>query len=657
MFAHAVKVGGDHPVSSATPVSTLKHQDEEDGVPEKGKGARLHRAMDCLALMFFVVIAIVIREIIYGPGHALQNGGSNRNVVGEKSVAVGTGIAVQTTNLLEGKDSEAASSGSMTERPNIVVIFIDDQGFNDMGPRSTDMSDLTPHISKLGAEGLWLTNYYSESICTPARAALMTGRYPLHIGMQHSFISGNDPWGLPAEVSVLPQYLKEVGNYSTHIVGKWHLGHFTKSRTPLRRGFDSFYGYFSGFEGYFSHTAESMFCKEEVDCYSDLRDNEHTVVSDEYNAYLFMKKARTVIRTHASKTNDERTEEPMFLYYAVGNVHMPNEVPSEVMEAQADRLSHIPYHERRVFGAMTIILDDAVGEVVADLKTNSLYDETLIVIASDNGANPLSGSSGSNWPLRGMKGEYFEGGVKVHALVRSPLLSKELRGTAYNGLFHVTDWLPTIIGGALGRSDIIADGSFDGINHWHSMHTGSKVSPRTALVHNVDLVNIFSNTTYVQGAIRIGDYKLLVNVEPSKVYLVPDSNNPEVAAEEEAAQTSISTNSPQDFLFDIANDPAEATDLKFSMPAVYEHMMAAFDAAAKKAVTPAYCGIGDNKDAVPVFRDTGFIGPWRDDDVDYMSECFPLNSVEERDHLLETYCMYKLFPPADCAKLLHDKKS
>ena len=237
------------------------------------------------------------------------------------------------------------------------------------------------------------------------------------------------------------------------------------------------------------------------------------------------------------------------------------------------------------------------------------------------------------------------------------LLSKELRGTAYNGLFHVTDWLPTIIGGALGRSDIIADGSFDGINHWHSMHTGSKVSPRTALVHNVDLVNVFSNTTYVQGAIRIGDYKLLVNVAPSKVYLVPDSNNPEVAAEEEAAQTSISTNSPQDFLFDIANDPAEATDLKFSMPAVYEHMMAAFDAAAKKAVTPAYCGIGDNKDAVPVFRDTGFIGPWRDDDVDYMSECCPLNSAEERDHLLETYCMYKLFPPADCAKLLHDKKS
>ena len=164
LFAHAVKVGGDHPVSSATPVSTLKHQDEEDGVPEKGKGARLHRAMDCLALMFFVVIAIVIREIIYGPGHALQNGGSNRNVVGEKSVAVGTGIAVQTTNLLEGKDSEAASSGSMTERPNIVVIFIDDQGFNDMGPNSTDLWWATPTI--LGFSAMPSTRTICGSCCS-----------------------------------------------------------------------------------------------------------------------------------------------------------------------------------------------------------------------------------------------------------------------------------------------------------------------------------------------------------------------------------------------------------------------------------------------------------------------------------------------------------
>jgi arylsulfatase B/arylsulfatase I/J len=462
--------------------------------------------------------------------------------------------------------------------------------------------------------------------------------------MQHGFVAGNDPWGLPLKHSLLPQYLKQAGKYQTHIVGKWHLGHFAKSRTPLERGFDSFYGYFTGFESYFEHIAESFICKEEHVCYADLRDDEEPVESKEYNAYLFMKQARAVIRNHGSMSATERTEHPLFLYYCLGNVHMPNEVPDKVMSAQDARLAHITYHERRVFGAMTTVLDDAVGEVVEDLKAQDMYDETVMVIASDNGAMSLKGSSGSNWPLRGMKGQSWEGGMRVHALVRSPSLPNEMRGTSYDGLFHVTDWLPTLIGGAIKRPDLVASENMDGVNHWHAMHTGSKAWPRTTIVHNIDLINLDTNSTYVSGAIRVGNYKLLVNVEPFAVVPVPNSNN----ADDFPTQT---TGSPKNFLFDVTEDPGEHVNLIDDMPGVYNRLGEAFRKAAKGAVTPAYCGVADDDSATSLFDETGFVGPWRDDDVDYVKECITPDSDEDKRHIVAMYCAYRLLPMEECGEV------
>jgi arylsulfatase A-like enzyme len=637
LTVHAVKVGVGNDFASATAMVRKEEEEEEGHESQIRKTKPIHRALDCLAFMFFVVILVLIREIIYGSGHSIAGARRSRQHSEVKTNGVAAVVDSQTAFDMDSGLVTKELVSKEAAKQHVVLIYIDDQGYNDMGSQSTDLSELTPNIMEVASEGRWITNYYSQALCTPARAALMTGMFPMHIGMQHGFIAGNDPWGLPTDVDIFPQYLKTYANYSTHIVGKWHLGHFSLTRTPLNRGFDTFYGYYSGFEGYFDHTAEHLFCEEEHDCFQDLRQNHEPVISREYNTYLFMDEAKKIISTHD-------ISEPLFLYYALGNVHMPNEVPNVAMQSYKSRLEHIPGHERRVFGAMTMILDDAVGDVIGDLKSRDMYDNTIVVIASDNGAMPLLASSGSNWPLRGMKGSLFEGGIRVHALVRTPQMPVSLRGTNYEGLFHVSDWLPTIMHGVFGVSTLSSD--LDGISQWEALHDEEKERPRTKMVHNVDLAGITSNGTYITGAMRVGDYKLLVNVVPDEIY--------PVANEMDGAQINFVSGSggPQDFLFDISKDPTEGSDLKDSMPSVYKNMMNQFHEAASSVVSPQYCGIANNVQATKVFQETGFVGPWREDDVDLLNECLTPGSGEEQKHLIEAYCLYHLLPGDACPEVV-----
>ena len=290
--------------------------------------------------------------------------------------------------VLDGVTSETATSisdgGTM---PNILIVYIDDQGYNDMGPQSTDLSELTPEITRLADDGVWLTQYYAQHVCTASRAALLTGRYPINTGMSHSMISGNDPWGLPLEYDIMPQFLKKVGSYTTHMIGKWHLGHFAQPQTPLARGFDTFYGFYSGFQGYFYHTAEISYCKSEGNCYYDLWDNAEpdttSASAGTYNLYLFADRAQNVIATHAA------AESPFLLYFAAANPHLPVQAPESEMARYAEQLESIPNTQRRTFACMTMMLDEAVGNMTRALKEHGAFNNTIIVVASDNGASPL----------------------------------------------------------------------------------------------------------------------------------------------------------------------------------------------------------------------------------------------------------------------------
>lgn len=147
---------------------------------------------------------------------------------------------LQDHNLI-GKKSEIQHTSNNLAYPHIILMLIDDQGYSDMGYHSIDLNQCTPNLDLMASQGIKLENYYSLHICTPARASLLTGLYPIHNGMYHQLILPNQLMGLPLSYPILPSFLKQLG-YDTHIVGKWHLGYFSVDYTPTSRGFDSFYG-------------------------------------------------------------------------------------------------------------------------------------------------------------------------------------------------------------------------------------------------------------------------------------------------------------------------------------------------------------------------------------------------------------------------------
>lgn len=144
---------------------------------------------------------------------------------------------------------------ALASQPHILLLLVDDLGWSDVGYHGSQIK--TPNVDRLAREGVILENYYVQQYCTPTRGSLMTGRYPIHTGLQHRAILSLTPFGLPLEFSILPEKLKEVG-YKTHLVGKWHLGHYTSVSTPTHRGFDSFFGFYNYGHDHFNHTHDGF---------------------------------------------------------------------------------------------------------------------------------------------------------------------------------------------------------------------------------------------------------------------------------------------------------------------------------------------------------------------------------------------------------------
>ncbi|GBO02704.1 Arylsulfatase B, partial [Araneus ventricosus] len=147
-----------------------------------------------------------------------------------------------------------AGIAAKVQKPHIVFMIVDDLGWNDVSFHGSKQIP-TPNIDAIARDGIILNNYYVAPTCSPSRGSLMTGKYPLRLGFQHEVIVANSPWGLPLEEKILPQYMKSL-NYVTRGVGKWHLGFFKEDYLPMKRGFDSFFGYWNGVEDYFTHFSD-----------------------------------------------------------------------------------------------------------------------------------------------------------------------------------------------------------------------------------------------------------------------------------------------------------------------------------------------------------------------------------------------------------------
>ncbi|XP_077989344.1 arylsulfatase B-like [Glandiceps talaboti] len=430
--------------------------------------------------------------------------------------------------------------------PHILFILADDYGWHDIGYHDSILK--TPNLDKLAAEGVKLENYYVQPICTPTRSQLMTERYQIHTGLQHGVILPEQPNCLPTDEVTLAQKLKEVG-YSTHIVGKWHLGFYKEACLPTHRGFDSFFGYLTGAEDYYTHIVENG---------KDLRRNEIEVAtnySGQYSAMIFTKEAQKIIQTHNS-------EKPLFLYLPFQSVHAPLEVPVHYSD---EYKGIIEDKQRRTYAGMVTCMDEAIGNITETLRKSPMWNNTVIVFSTDNGGQILAG--GNNWPHRGWKGSLWEGGVHGIGFVHSPLLEKKVKGTLNNELIHVSDWFPTLVnlsGGSLNGTKPL-----DSYNQWQTISKG-ELSPRKELLHNIDLlypsppsntcdcITHFDNdtafNTSIHAALRVGDWKILTGYPGNSSWIPPPESGKSPVHPHESTDKKI-------WLFNIKNDPNEKTDL------------------------------------------------------------------------------------------------
>ena len=391
--------------------------------------------------------------------------------------------------------SPAVAAGSeAAQAPNIVYILVDDLGWKDVGFHGSDIQ--TPSLDALAAAGTSFGQFYTQPMCTPTRAAIMTGRYPLRYGLQTAVIPSAGTYGLALDEWLLPQALKEAG-YETAIIGKWHLGHARREYWPRQRGFDYQYGPLLGEIDYFTHSAHGR--------RDWFRDNK-PLTEKGYATTLLGEDAVRLIGRHDRK-------QPLFLYLAFTAPHAPYQAPQPYL----DRYATISDPARRAYAAMITAMDDEIGRVVEALEKRGMRDNTLIIFHSDNGGprsakatGEVDMSSGTipadNGPYRDGKTSLYEGGTRVVAFANWPGHIKA--GSTTDEVIHVVDMYPTLIGLAGGSTARARP--LDGMDVWPTLSEG-KPSPRIEVVYNVEPS---------AAGVRQGEWKLVWNTPlPSRIEL------------------------------------------------------------------------------------------------------------------------------------------
>lgn len=409
------------------------------------------------------------------------------------------------------------SAAEPAPRPNIVVILADDLGSHDVGWRGSEIK--TPNLDALANRGARLNQFYVQPVCSPTRAALMTGRYPFRYGFQTGVVRPWAQYGLPLEERTLAAALQEAG-YETAIVGKWHLGHFQPEYQPTRRGFDHQYGHYNGMIDYFTHIRDGGF---------DWHRNDQENHDEGYSTHLIGNEAQRRIK-------ERNREKPLFLYVPFNGVHSPFQVPEEY----SNRYPQLSGN-RKIYAGMTTAVDEAVGKIVAALEEEKLLDNTLIIFSSDNGG-PNPGRLTDNGKYRAGKGSVYEGGVRVCAFAT---WDGHIKPGDIETPIHITDLYPTLLGLAGAKKEQALP--LDGYDVWPVL-AGKGKSPRKSIV-----INAGSE----QNAIRVGNWKLVVRSA---------GNGPELfdLAKDPSEKTNVAAEHPE-VVKDLEAQLAEAT--KQSAPA------------------------------------------------------------------------------------------
>jgi arylsulfatase A-like enzyme len=446
----------------------------------------------------------------------------------------------------------SAQAAETAPRPNIVFFLIDDLGRTDVG--FLGCKDIrTPEIDKLAHGGAILAAHYVQPVCSPTRAALMTGRYATGTGV-YTIVRPHAKWGLPLGERTLATALKEAG-YETAITGKWHLGEFEPAYLPTARGFDHQYGHYFGAIDYFTHVRDGTH-----DWHRDDKESKE----EGYSTHLVAREACRLIQ-------QRKAAKPLFLYVPFNGVHAPMQVPESYMQPYAGLKDN-----RRKLAGMLAAVDEAIGQIVAALETAGMRQNTLIVFSSDNGGpNPKALST--NGELRAGKGTIYEGGVRVCAFAHWP--GHIPASVTVNEPMHIIDWYPTLVklaGGSLEQKLPL-----DGRDVWPMLAAGAK-SPHEAIL-------LVQSPTHA--AVRMGDWKLLANLPPPDDAAAAQPKRPRAQRKQAAA------GKPSLALFNLANDPGETTDLAAQEPQRAAAMRTKLQELLRGAVPPGHIGLQDEPTA------------------------------------------------------------
>ncbi len=409
------------------------------------------------------------------------------------------------------------------KKPNVIIIMTDDQGYGDLSCMgSSDFK--TPYIDEMANDGIRFTSMYAaSSVCSPSRAALLTGKYPGNAGVRAILAGHRRASGLTSQVPTIATALKKLG-YSTGICGKWHLGLKEECR-PNSNGFDEFSGFLAGCLDYYSHIFYYGMADGNTNPTHDLWENEKEVYSNgEYLTERITRKSVEFIRKHHN--------EPFMLYVAYNAPHYPMHAPEKYLK----RFEHLPW-DRQIMAAMISAVDDGVGEIRKELEKHGVADDTIIYFQSDNGPsresrNWLDGTEdpyygGTAGIFTGHKFSLFEGGIRIPAVISWPKHFES--GKVVDSAHISTDIFPTILEACGGN---INEYELDGKSILKELSGGEKQT------HEYLFWELEEQT-----AVRYGKYKLVINGRL-------------VESEEKRADL---------FLSDLENDPGEQNNLAESM--------------------------------------------------------------------------------------------
>jgi arylsulfatase A-like enzyme len=412
--------------------------------------------------------------------------------------------------------ADISGAHALTRPPNIVFILADDLGYADVSCYGRpDLS--TPNIDRIAARGMrFLQGYANSAVCSATRTALITGRYQyrLRVGLEEP-IAGNANVGLPPEHPTLPSLLRKAG-YSSTLVGKWHLGVLPKF-SPLKSGYDHFYGFRGGAVDYFSHVGGQG--KE------DLWDDDVLIDQVGYLTGLLGSRAVEVVNQQA------KSGQTFMLSLHFSAPHWPWEAPGD--EAESERLRQpgsgglvdFDGGSQKTYQKMIEEMDRQIGRVLQALDANGLTENTIIVFTSDNGGERFA----DTWPFTGKKTELLEGGLRIPTLISWP--ARIPQGRTGEQVAISMDWMPTLLAAAGAEPD--PSYPPDGMNLLPILT--NKVAPLSRKL-------FWRYKANAQRAVRDGDYKFLKILDNT-------------------------------FLFNVVDDPLERGNLKDRQKDVYHRLV------------------------------------------------------------------------------------